>query len=299
MQRKGIQSKRLELGNYLYILPALLVVGLVMLVPLIYTLVTSMFKVDIYKNTYTFVWLKNFQSIFTDAVFRQSILNTLRWTAGSVIFQFLVGFGIANILNMDCIRGKSGIRIAVMVPWVLPGVVSALVWQWMYHADFGIINQVLKDIGLINTSINWVSSVNTAMIAAVIINVWKMAPFVILMTEAALQNVPEEQIEAARIDGANNANVFWHVTLPYIAPTCNTVILLLTIWTMNAFTFIYVLTEGGPAHATEILSLFIYRTYFKSYNLGKASAASTILFAVTATVTLFYNKLVIGGNKEE
>lgn len=269
-----------------------------MLVPLIYTLVTSLFKVDIYKNSFTFVWLKNFQTIFGDAVFRQSILNTLRWTAGSVIFQFLVGFGIANILNMEGIRGKSGFRIAVMVPWVLPGVVSALVWQWMYHADFGIINQVLKDLGIINTSINWVSSTQTAMMSAVIINVWKMAPFVILMTEAALQNVPVEQIEAARIDGANNFDVFRHVTLPNIAPTCNTIILLLTIWTMNAFTFIYVLTEGGPAHTTEILSLYIYRTYFKSYNLGKASAASTILFAATAAVTLFYNKVVIGGDKD-
>lgn len=298
MQRMGLKSRRVELGNYLYILPALLIVGLVMLVPLIYTLVTSLFKVDIYKNSFTFVWLKNFQTIFGDAVFRQSILNTLRWTAGSVIFQFLVGFGIANILNMEGIRGKSGFRIAVMVPWVLPGVVSALVWQWMYHADFGIINQVLKDLGIINTSINWVSSTQTAMMSAVIINVWKMAPFVILMTEAALQNVPVEQIEAARIDGANNFDVFRHVTLPNIAPTCNTIILLLTIWTMNAFTFIYVLTEGGPAHTTEILSLYIYRTYFKSYNLGKASAASTILFAATAAVTLFYNKVVIGGDKD-
>lgn len=299
MQRNRLRSKKFKFGNYLYILPALLIVALVMLAPLIYTLVTSMFKVDRYTGEYSFVWWKNFQTIFKDSVFLLSIKNTLKWTIGSVVFQFLVGFGIANLLNMDRIRGKSGLRIALMVPWVLPGVVSVLVWQWMYHSDFGIINQILKSLGLIQQSISWVSSPDTAMIAAIIINVWKMAPFVILMTEAALQNVPEEQKEAARIDGANGFQTFWHVTLPSIAPTCNTVILLLTIWTMNAFTFIYVLTEGGPAHLTEILSVYIHRTYFKGYNLGKASAASTVLFFGTAVVALIYNKFVIGRNREK
>lgn len=298
MQKNLLKANRLKLGNYLYVLPALLIVALVMLLPLVYTLVSSLFKVNIYNNEWSFVGLKNFQSIFKDSIFILSIQNTLKWTVGSVVFQFLIGFLIANVLNMDCIRGKSGLRIALMVPWVLPGVVSVLVWQWMYHSDFGIINQVLKNIGLIQQSISWVSSVNTAMIAAIIINVWKMAPFVILMTEAALKNVSDDQKEAAMIDGANGLQVFWHVKLPAIAPTCNTVILLLTIWTMNAFTFIFVLTEGGPAHMTEILSLYIYRTYFKSYNLGKASAASTVLFAFTAVIALLYNKFVIGRNQE-
>ena len=298
MQKNLIQIKRLKLGNYLYILPALLVVTLVMLVPLIYTLVSSLFKVNIYNNQWDFAGLKNFQSIFSDSIFVLSIRNTITWTIGSVVFQFLIGFLIANVLNMDCIRGKSGLRIALMVSWVLPGVVSALVWQWMYHSDFGIINQVLKDIGVISQSVGWLSSADTAMMAAIIINVWKMSPFVILMTEAALKNVSDDQKEAAVIDGANSLQVFWHVKLPAIAPTCNTIILLLTIWTMNAFTFIYVLTEGGPAHMTEILSLYIYRTYFKSYNLGKASAASTVLFAFTAIVALLYNKFVIGRDQE-
>ena len=177
MQRNRLRSKKFKFGNYLYILPALLIVALVMLAPLIYTLVTSMFKVDRYTGEYSFVWWKNFQTIFKDSVFLLSIKNTLKWTIGSVVFQFLVGFGIANLLNMDRIRGKSGLRIALMVPWVLPGVVSVLVWQWMYHSDFGIINQILKSLGLIQQSISWVSSPDTAMIAAIIINVWKMAPF--------------------------------------------------------------------------------------------------------------------------
>lgn len=298
MQKIQLKAKRLKLGNYLYVLPALLVVTLVMLLPLVYTLVSSLFKVNIYNSEWGFVGLKNFQSIFKDQFFVLSIKNTLKWTVGSVTFQFLIGFLIANVLNMNGIAGKSGLRIALMVPWVLPGVVSVLVWQWMYHSDFGIINQVLKNLGLIEQSVSWVSSVNTAMMAAIIINVWKMAPFVILMTEAALMNVADDQKEAALIDGANGIQVFWYVKLPAIMPTCNTVILLLTIWTMNAFTFIFVLTEGGPAHMTEILSLYIYRTYFKSYNLGKASAASTVLFVVTAVIALFYNKFVIGRNRD-
>lgn len=293
------RARTFKLGNYLYITPALAVIAFVMLVPLCYTLFISFFKVDIHTNNLTFIGIDNFKALFSDNIFLLAIKNTLLWTAGSVAFQFLIGFALANILNMDSIKGKTGIRIALMVPWVLPGVVSALVWQWMYHSDFGIINEVLKQLGIIQQSISWTSSSDTALISAIIINVWKMVPFVILMTEAALQNVSNELKQAARIDGANSFKVFKHVTLPSISPTINTVILLLTIWTMNAFTFIYVLTEGGPAHQTEILSLYIYRTYFKGYNMGRASAAATVLFVITAIAALLYNKFVIGRNKAE
>jgi multiple sugar transport system permease protein len=293
------RARTFKLGNYLYITPALAIIAFVMLVPLCYTLFISFFKVDIHTNNLTFIGIDNFKALFSDNIFLLAIKNTLLWTVGSVTFQFLIGFALANILNMDSIKGKTGIRIALMVPWVLPGVVSALVWQWMYHSDFGIINEVLKQLGIIQQSISWTSSSDTALISAIIINVWKMVPFVILMTEAALQNVSNELKQAARIDGANSFKVFKHVTLPSISPTINTVILLLTIWTMNAFTFIYILTEGGPAHQTEILSLYIYRTYFKGYNMGRASAAATVLFVITAIAALLYNKFVIGRNKAE
>jgi len=286
-----------RLRNYLYVAPALICVAFVMLIPLCYTLFISFFRVSLLTNEITFVGFDNFRAIFRDSVFLLAIRNTFRWTFGSVFFQFTLGFVLANILNMDVIKGKSAIRIALMVAWVMPSIVSALVWQWMYHSDFGIISEVLKRVGLIDQSIPWLSSPSTAMVAAIIINVWKMFPFVILMTEAALQNVPDELKQAASIDGANTFQVFWHVTLSSISATINTVVLLLTIWTMNAFTFIFVMTEGGPAHQTEILSIFIHRTFFRAYNMGRASAAATVLFIFTAAAALLYYKFVIGRDK--
>lgn len=279
--------------GYLYIAPAMLFVFIVMLVPLVYTLVMGFFKTDLFTGSITFAGISQFADIFQDAVFRLALKNTLVWTVGSVVFQFLVGFIIANILNASRLRGKNIIRILLMIPWVLPSVVSAMVWDWSYHPDYGIINEILKRIGLISESLNWTSSANTALLSAIIVNVWKMVPFVVLMTEAALQGVSQDLKEAARVDGARGYQVFFHITIPEISSSVNTVILLLSIWTMNSFTFIYLLTEGGPAHASEILSLYIYRDAFKNYSFGTASAAASVLFVVTAAIALLYNRYVI------
>ena len=283
--------------GYLYILPAVLIVTFVMLLPLLYTIYLSFTKNDIYTSTISFVGLRQYMQLFKDKIFLLAVKNTLIWTIASVFFQFLLGFVLANILHLSFIRFKSPLRILLMIPWVLPGIVSALVWQWSYHPDFGIINEVLKRIGLIQESINWTSSPDTALLSAIIVNVWKMVPFVMLFTEAALQGVPNELKEAARIDGASGWKTFTSITVPHIMPSLNTVILLLSIWTMNAFTFIYILTEGGPAHLSEILSMYIYRNAFQGYNFSFASAASVILFVLTAAITVLYNRFLIGDEK--
>ncbi len=284
--------------GYVYIAPALLFVFAVMLIPLVYTLIMGFVKTDLFTGKTEFVGVKQFLRIFGDQYFRLAVKNTFLWTVGSVVFQFLIGFIIANILNASQIRGKTIIRILLMVPWVLPSVVSAMVWDWSYHPDYGIINEILKRAGIITQSINWTSSGSTSLISAIIVNVWKMVPFVALMTEAALQGVSQDLKEAARVDGAKSCQVFFHIVIPEISSSINTVILLLSIWTMNSFTFIYLLTEGGPAHSSEILSLYIYRQAFKNYDFGAASAAASVLFVITAWIALLYNRFVIRRDRE-
>ncbi len=284
--------------GYVYIAPALLFVFAVMLIPLVYTLIMGFVKTDLFTGKTEFVGVKQFIRIFGDQYFRLAVKNTFLWTVGSVVFQFLIGFIIANILNASQIRGKTIIRILLMVPWVLPSVVSAMVWDWSYHPDYGIINEILKRAGIITQSINWTSSGSTSLISAIIVNVWKMVPFVALMTEAALQGVSQDLKEAARVDGAKSYQVFFHIVIPEISSSINTVILLLSIWTMNSFTFIYLLTEGGPAHSSEILSLYIYRQAFKNYDFGAASAAASVLFVITASIALLYNRFVIRRDRE-
>lgn len=281
-----------------YLLPAVILMAVVMLYPLIYTISTGFFENTLFSDGLKFIGFGQFQKLFTDKVFLQSIGNTFAWTIGSVVFQFLFGFGLAMLLHQEFVKGKTFIRILLMIPWVLPSIIGSAVWKWMYNADYGIINYILKTIRLITHNQTWLSSADTAMIAIIFVNVWKMFPFVLLMIEAALQGVQESLKEAAVIDGANKLAIFRNVTWPAIKMQCYTLILLLTIWTLNAFTFIYNLTGGGPAHKTEVMSMFIYKKAFTEYNFGLASAASTILFILSVLISLFYLRMTKKGADE-
>lgn len=278
---------KLSPGVY-YVAPAILVIAFVMVYPLIYTIYLSFHKSDLYSVGNTFVGLAQYVKLFQDNYFINSIKATFYWTAGSVVFQFLLGFAAALLLSQPFVRFKGLIRMLIMIPWVLPSIIGVNIWKWSYHPDFGLINYYLKSLGLIGSNLSWVSNPDTALLSAVIVNIWKMFPLVMLMIEAALQSVPVHLKDAARVDGAGSLRTFMTVTVPHVSPACYTIVLLLIIWTLNAFTFIFALTGGGPAHASEIMSMFIYNYAFKSYKFGLASAASVILFLITAGLTILY-----------
>lgn len=292
--------KRWKLNSgILYIAPAMLIVGCLMIFPLIYTFFLSINNYDAFNGSFKFAGLDLFKKLFADRNFSLAVRNTLVWTVCSVFLQFSGGFLLAVCINQAFIKYKAVKRILLMVPWVMPGVIIALVWTWMYHSDFGIINAMLKGLGLISENINWTSGKNTALLSTIIVNAWKTIPFVMLMIEAALQSVPVELKEAAKADGVTGIKAFAIVDLPHIAPTLSTVFLLLNIWTLNSFTFIFVMTNGGPAHRSEILSMFIYQNAFKNMNFSYSSAAAVVLFLVTAIFAFTYNKYVIGGKNEQ
>lgn len=289
--------KKVKQSGILYIVPALLIVALVMLYPLIYTLVMGFFKNTLFMEAPEFFGIGQYIRLFGDDVFVGSIGHTLVWTFGSVFFQFTLGFAMAMILHQDFVKGKTLLRIFLMIPWVLPSVIGSAVWKWMYNADYGLINFFLKSIGLIGENRTWLSSTQTAMPAIIAVNVWKMFPYVMLMIEAALQGVSKDLKEAALIDGANKFEIFRNVTWTAIAPQCYSVLLLMTVWTLNAFTFVYNLTEGGPAHSTEVMAMFIYKKAFTDYDFGLASAASTVLFTICMVISLVY--IVITNKRED
>ncbi len=289
--------KKVKQSGILYIVPALLIVALVMLYPLVYTLVMGFFKNTLFMETPEFFGIGQYIKLFGDEVFVGSIGHTLVWTFGSVFFQFTLGFVMAMILHQDFVKGKTVLRIFLMIPWVLPSVIGSAVWKWMYNADYGLINFLLKAIGLIGENRTWLSSTQTAMPAIIAVNVWKMFPYVMLMIEAALQGVSKDLKEAALIDGANKFEIFRNVTWTTIAPQCYSVLLLMTVWTLNAFTFVYNLTEGGPAHSTEVMAMFIYKKAFTDYDFGLASAASTVLFSICMIISLVY--IVMTNRRED
>ena len=282
---------RTKSGKYIgkiYITPALLIVAVVMLFPLVYNIIQSFFEVTIFTDGWRFIGFEQYADLLTDGRFLNALRNTFVWTIFSVLFQFVFGFLCALALSQDKIRFRGILRALIMLSWVLPGVIGAMVWRWMYHTDFGILNEVLVAIGIIAEPLPWVGSTQLALPAAIIVNVWKMFPLVLLYIEAALQSVPVELHQAAAVDGAGAWQRFRVVTWPHVRNTCKTIVLLLTIWTLNSFTFIFILTEGGPGTASQVLSLFIHREAFRNFNFGRASAASTVLFLIVGLFSIVY-----------
>ena len=256
-----------------YVLPALLVVASVMLFPLLYNIVLSFFKKTIYDMNWSFVGLAQYKKLLTSDTFLNALKNTVIWTVVSVFFQFLIGFICALVISQDRIRFRGIWRCLIMLAWVLPSVIGSMVWKWMYHSDFGILNEILLRLGLIKQALAWTGSKQLALTSAIIVNVWKLFPLVLMYIEAALQSVPRSLEDAAVVDGANT-------------------------WTLNAFTFIYVLTGGGPGTASQVLSMFINKEAFQNYNFGVASAASTILFVIVAAFSTIYIRSTMGGGDE-
>lgn len=283
--------KRFKHSGVGYVLPAVAIVMVVMLYPLIYTLVMGFFQNTLFMKTPVFSGIYQYKQLFADKVFVGSILNTFVWTFGSVFFQFSLGFILAMVLHQSFVKYKTILRILLMVPWVMPSIIGSAVWKWMYNADYGIINYLLQSIGIIEKNQTWLSNPKFAMWAVIAVNTWKMFPFILLMIEASLQGVSKDLKEAAVVDGANAFHIFRNVTWPSIAHTCYSTIFLMIIWTLNAFTFIYALTGGGPAHKTEVMSMFIYKKAFTDYDFGMASAASTILFVFSMLVSFIYLRL--------
>lgn len=284
-------GKKIVRSGVLYVAPAFAIVALVMLYPLLYTLVMGFFENTLFMKVPEFCGVEQYAALFRDKVFTGSIVHTLEWTVGSVVCQFALGFAMALVLHQSFVRGKTVLRILLMVPWVLPSIIGSAVWKWMYNADYGLINYVLSSLGLIDGYQTWLSSPDRAMLSVIAVNVWKMFPYVMLMIEASLQGVSKDLKEAALIDGAGKLDIFRNVTWPAIAPQCYSVLLLLTVWTLNAFTFVYNLTEGGPAHATEVMAMFIYRKAFTDFDFGMASAASTVLFLICMAVSMVYIRM--------
>lgn len=272
----------------LYVLPALAVVAIVMLYPLLYTVTVGFCDYTLFMDAPKFAGFDQYAKLFSDKYFIGSIWNTIVWTFSCVALQFLLGFALAMILHQPFVKYKTIIRILLMVPWVLPSIIGSSVWKWMYNADYGIINYILQSVGIIEQNQTWLSNPDIAMMSVVIVNVWKMFPFILLMIEASLQGVSTQLKEAAVIDGAGKLSIFRNVTWPSIAPACYSVLLLMIIWTLNSFTFIYNLTGGGPAHATEVMAMFIHKEAFVNYDFGLASAASTVLFMLSMIISLIY-----------
>jgi multiple sugar transport system permease protein len=277
---------------YLLILPSVVMLLLLEGIPLIQALWTS-FQRQLLTRPDLFGWagLDNYaRALFEEQVFWPSLLRTLEFALGSVVGASILGLALALMLNQN-IRGRAVYRALFLIPWVMPDIVTALIWKWMYNDQFGLINYALQSLGLIKTPILFLADVNVAMFSIIFVQVWKLYPLATVMLLAALQSISVEIYEAAEIDGASFIQKLFYITLPLIRPTAILITLLMGIWTFNHFDVVYLLTGGGPANATMVMSTLLYNKAFYTMDLGYATSLGILMLLVLSILGVVYLRL--------
>lgn len=264
--------------RWLFVLPAMLVVLGLLVYPLCSTMVYSLTNKTLIKTTYAFRGLDNYVSILADREFQSAFFTTLRWTLYSLLGQIFIGFTAALCLNR--VKGKVSktvYRIAMIIPWAFPSIAIALTWKWLLNGIYGFIPSLLVRLGLSDTLVQFLSSAELALPTLVVVNIWFGFPMIMVNVLAALQTIPQDQYEAAQIDGASPWQSFAHITIPHIKVVVGLLVVLRTIWVFNSFDIIYMMTAGGPSGKSTTMSIFIYNMSWVKKMVGKASAASMLL----------------------
>ena len=268
-----------------FILPALSVIGLVAIFPVFYVFYLSLHKKVLTFNISDFTGIDNYVYLLTDSRFWNALKNTAYFTGVSVSLELLLGLSIAILLNR-AFKGKGFMRAVVLIPWAIPTVVSAKMWEWIYNTDFGILNYML------GIKINWLGNTTWAIHAAIFMDVWKTTPFVALILIAGLQVIPKDLYHAARVDGAGSWYIFGTITLPLLMPAILIVLIFRTLDAFRVFDAVYVLTGGGPANTTETLSIYAYKVLFQLLQFGYGSTLSVIVFLCVGLISVFYVRLL-------
>ncbi len=268
-----------------FLIPALSVLTAVTVYPVIYVAWLSLQRRLLIFDISTFVALENYRFLLTDARYWNAFSNTLYFTGASVTLELVLGLAIAVLLHRQ-FAGKGLMRSVVLIPWAVPTVVSAKMWEWLYNADFGLLNYLL------GVKVNWLGSPFWALNAAVFMDVWKTTPFVVILLTAGMQSIDPELYQAARVDGASGWQVFRRITLPLLAPVILVVLIFRTLDAFRVFDAIYVLTGGGPANTTETLSIYAYKVLFQTLQFGYGSAVSLTIFLFVGAITAFYVRLL-------
>ncbi|MBV9290166.1 MAG: sugar ABC transporter permease [Hyphomicrobiales bacterium] len=260
----------------------MILVGGLMYYPMIGTIIDSLYSTSFINPKPQFVGLELYRRVFATGEFRAIVWNSCVWTVFVVLLQNVLGFLAALLLDQR-LPGTGLMRSMILLPWVLPGVVGAILWRFMYDPQLGLINSFLIRLGLTHQGVAWLADPSTAMAAAIIAAVWKGFPFSAVVYLAALQNVEREQIEAAIMDGAGRLRRVFHVVLPAMRAVIVTNLLLTTILTFNYFDMIWVLTRGGPQNATHIFPTKIYELGF-----GEAATYGVLSIVVLALLIALY-----------
>ncbi len=283
-------------GNigYLFVLPAALYMLLLVGYPIVSNFILSFQDVTVTtlnKVVKPFVGLRNYRMLFADGVLRTALINTFVFTVSCILFQFIIGFALALYFNRDFPFAKP-IRGLLMIPWMIPMTVTALMFKFMFSSNVGIVNQALQGWGLIGSPIDWLLEPRLAMFSLVFANIWIGIPFNMILISTGLTTIPQELLEAASIDGANRRQSFFKITVPMLKPVIESVLILGFIYTFKVFDLVFVMTNGGPVNSTHLLSTYSYKLSFTLFKYSQGAATANILFLILFAVSVLYLKYV-------
>jgi multiple sugar transport system permease protein len=282
------------LSGYLYLVPVGIVLGGTVLFPILKAMHMSLYNhVLIKPQEYRYIGLGNYVRLLHDDTFWLSLRNSFVWVFGSVAFQFLGGFAAALLLH-QAFRGRAFVRTITLLPWIIPGVVVALIWEFIYQPNYGLLNDLLARAGWTGERVAWLADPALAMPAVIFTNIWRGVPFFAIMLLAGLQAIPVEMYEAARVDGASVTQRFWHLTVPMLRPIIVVATATRIIWTFNYADLIFVMTSGGPANATQITSTYTLLQAYSNLDFGYAATLSVALLIIMLAFTVLYLRVTRG-----
>jgi multiple sugar transport system permease protein len=288
--RKTARLMWRERSAYAFLAPGLILFSIFTVFALGFAFYLTFREWNILEPEKPFIGLQNYRDMIGDEDFRRSVINTFYFTGASVPLGMAIGLGVALLLNQP-LWGRSVLRTLFFLPVVTPFVVAAIVWKWLYNGDFGPINYYLLKTHLISEPLLWLADKNLAMPAVVLMSVWTSVGFSMVVYLAALQGVPAELYESARIDGAGAWARFRYVTLPMLAPSTLFLMVMGIIGSFQVFTQIYIMTSGGPVNRTSTMVYYIYESAFKFYEMGYASTLAYALFVLLLVFTVLQLRL--------
>lgn len=290
---------RYENVGLLYAMPAFLYMLYFAGYPIVSNIILSLQNVtvrNLVRGSKEFIGFDNYIKLMQDAVFLRALFNTLLFTVSCLVVQFLIGFALALLFQKNFPFARP-VRGLLMIPWMIPMTVTALIFKFMFSTDVGIINYFLKSAGLISENIQWLTSPSTAMTAVIIANIWTGIPFNTILISTGLTTIPLELYESAAIDGANGRQKFFKITLPLMRTTIESLLVLGFIYTFKVYDMVYVMTGGGPVNSTHLLSTYSYKLSFEMFQYSLGSSAANVLLVILLLVGVVYLKITMKGEE--
>lgn len=275
----------------LWLLPVLIPVAVLTLYPVAHALWTSLHQVMLLFPDEEFVGFANYENVLTGPYFLVALKNSLIFTLFAAPAAVVLGTATALFLNRSFF-GVAALRSIILIPWALPGAISAVLWVWVFHPSWGVLNSILFEIGAIDRSIQWLSNPRLALVSVVIAHVWTQIPFTVVLMMAALSTLNPELTEAAKIDGANRWQQFRHVIYPHIKAIAVVLLIYNALTAFTSYDIVYAMTGGGPGTATTLLSFQIWKESFSMYDFGAGSAVAFIVVLISALFIVAITKAI-------